>query len=31
MKTDVKELDKGYEVAVDLPGFKKDDLHVELS
>src|SRR5574344_777309 len=31
MKTDVKELDKGYEVAVDLPGFKKDDLHVELT
>ena len=30
MKTDVKELDKGYEVAVDLPGFKKDELHVEL-
>ena len=30
MKTDVKELEKGYEVAVDLPGFKKDDLHVEL-
>jgi HSP20 family protein len=31
MKTDVKELDKGYEVAVDLPGFKKEDLHVELT
>jgi HSP20 family molecular chaperone IbpA len=31
MKTDVKELEKGYEVAVDLPGFKKDDLHVELN
>ena len=31
MKTDVKELDKGYEVAVDLPGFKKEDLHVELN
>ena len=30
MKTDVKELEKGYEVAVDLPGFKKDELHVEL-
>lgn len=30
MKTDVKELDKGYEVAVDLPGFKKDDIHIEL-
>jgi HSP20 family protein len=31
MKTDVKELDKGYELAVDLPGFKKDDIHVELA
>ena len=31
MKTDVKELEKGYEVAVDLPGFKKEDLHVELN
>ena len=24
MKTDVKETEKGYEVAVDLPGFKKE-------
>ena len=31
MKTDVKETDKGYEVAIDLPGFKKDELHLELN
>ena len=31
MKTDVKETEKGYEVAVDLPGFKKDDVTVELN
>ena len=31
MKTDVKETDNGYEVAVDLPGFKKDELHLELN
>ena len=24
MKTDVKETEHGYEVAIDLPGFKKD-------
>ena len=24
-------VEKGYEVAVDLPGFKKEDLHVELN
>ncbi|MDY4205822.1 Hsp20/alpha crystallin family protein, partial [Porcincola intestinalis] len=30
MKTDVKETDKGYEVAVDLPGVKKEDVSVEL-
>ena len=29
-KTDVKETEKGYEVAVDLPGVKKDDVSVEL-
>ena len=28
MKTDVKEKDNGYEVAIDLPGFKKDELHL---
>ena len=31
MKTDVKEKDNGYEVAIDLPGFKKDELHLELN
>ena len=31
MKTDVKETDGGYEVDVDLPGFKKDDIHLELN
>ena len=30
MKTDVQELDNGYDVAIDLPGFKKEDLKVEL-
>ena len=30
MKTDVKETDQGYEVAIDLPGFKKDEIKVEL-
>lgn len=30
MKTDVRELDDGYEVAVDLPGFKKDEVKVDL-
>ena len=30
MKTDVKEKDNGYEVAIDLPGFKKDEVQVEL-
>ena len=29
-KTDVKETDDGYEVDVDLPGFKKDEIHLEL-
>lgn len=31
MKTDVKETDKSYEVDVDLPGFKKDEIHLELN
>ena len=31
MKTDVRETDKGYEVDVDLPGFKKDEIHLELN
>ena len=31
MKTDVKETESGYEVAVDLPGFKKEEIGVELA
>ena len=31
MKTDVKETDEGYEVDVDLPGFQKDEIHLELT
>ncbi|MEA4919871.1 MAG: Hsp20/alpha crystallin family protein [Clostridiaceae bacterium] len=31
MKTDVKEGKNGYEIAVDLPGFKKEDINVELN
>ncbi len=31
MKTDVKETDDGYEVDVDLPGFKKDEIQLELN
>ena len=30
MKTDVKETEKGYEVDMDLPGFKKDEIQMEL-
>ena len=30
MKTDVHETETGYEMNVDLPGFKKDDIHVDL-
>ncbi len=30
MKTDVKENDKDYEVSIDLPGFKKEELQIEL-
>jgi len=30
MKTDVKETKEGYELAVDLPGFKKEEIHLEL-
>ena len=30
MKTDVKETDEGYELAVDLPGLKKDEIHLDL-
>ena len=31
MKTDVKETDEGYEVDVDLPGFSKDEIKLELN
>ena len=31
LKTDVKETDEGYEVDVDLPGFKKDEIKLELN
>ena len=31
MKTDVKETEKGYEVDMDLPGFKKDEIQMELN
>lgn len=30
MKTDIREHDEGYELDVDLPGFKKDEISVEL-
>ena len=30
MKTDVHENDDGYEVDIDLPGFKKDELNLRL-
>ena len=30
MKTDVKETDSGYEVDIDLPRFKKDEINVQL-
>ncbi len=31
MKTDVKETDEGYEVDVELPGFRKDEIKLELN
>ena len=31
MKTDLKENDSGYELSVDLPGFKKDQIQLQLS
>ena len=31
MKTDVRESEDGYEVIVDLPGFKKDEITAELN
>ena len=30
MKTDIKEMNNGYELIVDLPGFKKDEIKMEL-
>ena len=30
MKTDVKETDEGYEVDVDLPGFRKEEIKLNL-
>ncbi len=30
MKTDVKETEAGYEVDIDLPGFKKDEINAKL-
>ena len=31
MKTDVKEKEGGYEIAIDLPGFKNDEISVQLN
>lgn len=31
MKTDIREEDKGYEMAIELPGFKKEDIKVSLN
>ena len=31
MKTDIREKEDGYELAVDLPGFKKDEISIDLS
>ena len=31
MKTDIKEMNNGYELVVDLPGFKKDEIQLELN
>jgi HSP20 family molecular chaperone IbpA len=30
MKTDVKELEEGYELQMSLPGYNKEDIHAEL-
>lgn len=30
MRTDIKETDAGYEMTIDLPGFKKEDVQAEL-
>ncbi|HBA97414.1 MAG TPA: heat-shock protein Hsp20 [Lachnospiraceae bacterium] len=31
MKTDVRETDAGYEIDIDLPGFKKDEIKMQLT
>lgn len=31
MKTDIKELDGEYEIVVDLPGYNKEDINLEIS
>ena len=30
MKTDIRETNAGYEMAIDLPGFKKDEININL-
>lgn len=30
MKTDIRETDEGYEIDIELPGFKKEDVNAEL-
>ena len=30
MRTDIKETDNGFELVIDMPGFKKDDVQAEL-
>ncbi len=30
MRTDIKETDKGFDIHIDLPGFKKDEINAEL-
>ncbi len=30
LKTDVKETENSYDLAIDLPGFKKEDVHIDL-
>ncbi len=30
MKTDVRETEKGYELDIDLPGYKKDEIQIQL-
>lgn len=31
MRTDIKETDTGYEMVIDMPGFKKEDVQAELN